>query len=126
MDTGEKHYHFTLGFPEGFDITRYTRHVPDKLVGSEHYQERMKEKGLPRSIPKDWVLKAKLITITQSRGGSLHRYALRGPALLEYKRDFTVVIDAPTWLMVTGWFNNTHDWHRLTTSEYSTPEEGTK
>jgi hypothetical protein len=122
FDPGEKNYHVDIGFPAGFDITRYTRGLPDVLTGTDHYDERREEKKLPPRLSKDWVTrKARVVTITRSSDRALQRYAMRGPWRTGI--DLTVVIDAATGFMVTGWFNRSDDWHRLTKTEYARPEE---
>jgi hypothetical protein len=121
FDDGEKNYHCDLGFPVGFDIARYTRHLPDRLVGIDHYEERREEKRLPPRVSKDWVRRAKCVTITRSYDRALKRYAMRGA--WRDGIDLTIVIDAASGYLVTGWFNRSDDWHRLTNTEYNQPEE---
>jgi hypothetical protein len=116
-----KQWHTDIGFPEGFDIDKYQRGLPDTLVGSDHYEERRFAKGLPQLVSKQWVIEAQLITI-MCEGGNLTRYAVRGPWNAGY--DLTVAIDAAQGKLITGWFNRKGDWHRLTKSEYEQPSTG--
>ena len=118
----EFNYHCDIGFPPGFNIERYTRHLPHMLVGTDHYEERREKKKLPPRVSKDWVTtKARVVTITRSHDRALLRYAMRGP--WGNGTDLTIVIDAGSGYMVTGWFNRTDDWHRLTNTTYARPEE---
>ena len=109
-DIGSKHWHTDIGLPPGFDIEKYRRNLPDTLVGSDHYEERRSAKGLPRTVARDWAQKARLITISM-KDGRLVRYAVRG--VWTTTRDLTVVIEAATGTLITGWFNQHDDWHRL-------------
>lgn len=115
----ERHYHFEVGFPEGFDISKYTRILPDTLKGTTHYNDRREAKRLPREVSKEWVLGATPITLTRDEDRNLVRYAMRGQ--WSNGRDLTVVIDAGSGYLVTGWYNNEDDWHRITKVAYSAP-----
>lgn len=123
-------YHRDFGFPVWFDRDRYIKYLPDVLVGGQHYMLRAHYKGLPGKVERAWVEQADLIEVQCSAyDNAVLRYLVRGSGYIKLpgqtiaaKQELSVVIDAATGELVTGWWNNDDDQHRLTSErsqEYS-------
>ena len=115
-------YHRDTGLPVWFDRRRYETTLPDVLTGTLHYQQRAKVKQLPRKVERAWVMLADIIEVQCSAyDNAVMRYLVRGAGYfkldgetLAAKQELSIVIDAATGEIVTGWWNNEDDQHRLT------------
>jgi hypothetical protein len=126
-------YHRDLGFPVWFDRRRYERSLPDVLTGTPHYNYRRVAKHLPLLVERAWAEQADLIEIqVAARDNAVLRWLVRGSGYIKLpgrtvasKQELSIVIDAATGEIVTGWWNNDDDQHRLT-SERSREYEGAR
>lgn len=118
---GAKHYHVDIGWPDWFDPERYFRTLPDKLIPSAHYQKQVESRGLPQYVYKGDVLDGYVVSMTEV-GGAVQRLLIRIPWTPD--DDLSVSIDVRTGTLITGYFNNAADWHRLVGDvEYTDPKE---
>lgn len=117
------HYAVGQGIPEHLygEVRRRLDAADDVLRwGTEHGHERVKDKGVPANIQTRKLRRGLLVDMTLSHG-KLWRVAVRCPGYWhEPAKDLTVVLQWPiVWtqvnpVLVTAYWNNPTDWHRLT------------
>ncbi len=113
-------YHRNYGLPVWFDPARYTRLLPDVLTGTRHYNFRRMKKRLPLSVDKPWVLQSDIIELQCSADdNAVLRYLVRSKGGVQERGfvgspyDLSVVIEAATGQLITGWWNREGDQHGL-------------
>ncbi len=136
------HYAVGTGIPEHLygEVQRRLDAADSVLQwGSEHGHQRVASKGVPKNIQTRKLQRGVLVDLTLSMG-KLWRVAIRCPGYHhEPAKDLTVVLqwdierwscklppevcneghqpDDPSPTLVTAWFNNPSDWHRLTSAD---------